>query len=50
MARRPRSFLADVGARSALPTTCPFTLDDLLSDDFDLDVALAAIAVAKSGA
>ncbi len=45
-----RGFLADVDVRSALPVACPFTLDDLLSDDFDLDVALAAIAAAKTRA
>ena len=44
-----RGFLADAGVRSALPTTCPFTLDDLLSNDFDLDTALAKLAAPKAG-
>ncbi len=43
-----RGFLADAGVCSALPTTCPFTLDDLLSNDFDLDTALAKLATANA--
>ena len=45
-----RGFLGDVGASSALPSACPFSLDDLLSDDFDLDAALATLAAAKQAA
>ena len=43
-------FLADVGAPSTLPSVCPFTLDDLLSDDFDLNTGLTKLAAAKAGA
>ena len=43
-------FLADVGIPSTLPLGCPFTLDDLLSEDFDLDAALATLAAAKADA
>ena len=43
-------LLAEKGVKSMIPAACPFTLDDLLSDDFDLDTALATLAAAKAGA
>lgn len=39
-----RAGLADIDRESALGTSCPFVLDELLSEDFSLDAALARIA------
>ncbi len=40
-------LLQEMGITSNPPKTCPFTLDDLLAEDFDLDAALAMLAAAK---
>ena len=37
-------LLLEKGVTPTVPTTCPFTLEDLLSDDFDLNAALARLA------
>ena len=41
-------LLVEEGVVLTIPTACPFTLDALLADDFDLDAALAAVAAARA--
>ncbi len=45
-------FLKDAGARDPATDPCPFTLDDLLARDFDVDAAVGRIGVkpVRSGA
>ncbi len=47
---RARAFLTYIGAASSAPLDCPFTLDERLAEHFDLDAALARLAVATAGA
>lgn len=44
--RAARDYMNDVGATFSAPVDCPFALDELLADDFDLDRALAMLAAA----
>ena len=41
-------YLDDVGVVSDLPETCPFSLGDVLTDNFDLDAALAKLSVTRT--
>ena len=40
-------FLREIEATPKVPTRCPFTLGELLKEDFDLDAALAKLASAR---
>lgn len=40
-------YLKAVGSNLSAPAACLFTLDELLSEDFDIDAALAKLAAAK---
>ena len=44
--KRKAADLSEIGVRLSAPQECPFTLDDLLSEDFELDEALAKLAAA----
>ncbi len=46
--KRINVFLDKVGVPPSSRTDCPFTLDELLSDDFDLGLALARLDAAES--
>lgn len=41
-----QEILSDMGVTVSAPSACPFKLDNMLSKDFDIDVALAMLAEA----
>jgi hypothetical protein len=40
--------MQDIGIILSVPAACPFGLNELLSEDFDIDAVLAKLAAAKA--
>lgn len=45
--KRTQRSLEDIGIAVTAPADCPFTFEELFSEDFDLDRALGKLAAAS---
>lgn len=48
--KRGQSFFTDIGVRFSPPLSCPFVLDEVLTNEFDVDAALTRLEISDETA